>query len=129
MLILLTGASGFIGLHLLAALRAAGHVVTAAGRRQLPGVPMVHADFTRDTDAAVWMPRLKDVDVVINAVGILRETGQQSFEFTHARTPIALFEACAQSGVQRVIQISALGADSGTTGYFRSKHAADLHLT
>lgn len=128
MLILLTGASGFIGLHLLHALQRAGHVVVAAGRRDMAGVRTVRADFSKDTDAATWIPRLQDVDVVINAVGILRETSGQSFESTHTRAPIALFDACQQAGVQRVIQISALGATSGTTGYFQSKHAADEHL-
>src|SRR5690606_7951177 len=41
------------------------------------------------------------------------------------RAPQALFEAAAQNGVKRVIQISALGADTGTTPYFRTKKAAD----
>src|SRR3954465_6926756 len=126
--ILLTGATGFIGLHLLDALRSAGHVVIAAGRQDVPGVSTVRADFSTDTDAATWLPRLKDVEVVINAVGILRESARQSFEATHTRTPIALFDACAQIGVKRVVQISALGADGGTTRYFRSKHLADEHL-
>jgi uncharacterized protein YbjT (DUF2867 family) len=126
--VLLTGATGFIGSHLLVALRAAGHEVIAAGRSAVPGTKTIHVDFSHDIDASVWAPRLKNVDAVINAVGILRESIHQTFENTHSRTPIALFEACVQSGVKRVIQISALGADTGTTGYFRSKHAADTHL-
>jgi uncharacterized protein YbjT (DUF2867 family) len=128
MVILLTGATGFIGLHLLAALRSAGHGVIAAARHDVPNVQTIRVDFARDTDAETWMPRLKGIDVVINAVGILRESAQQSFDLTHTRAPEALFDACARSGVKRVIQVSALGADSGTTGYFRSKHKADEHL-
>src|SRR5689334_10603557 len=120
MVILLTGASGFIGLHLLDALHRAGHVVIAAGRHEVAGTRTIRADFARDTDAAAWIPRLKDVEVVINSVGILRETPQQSFELTHTHAPIALFDACAQAGVKRVIQISALGAATGSTRYFRS---------
>lgn len=129
MIILLTGASGFIGLHLLHALHRAGHVVIAAGRRDVAGVRTIRADFSEDTDAARWISRLQNIDVAINAVGILRETSQQSFESTHTRAPIALFDACVQAGVQRVIQISALGASTGTTAYFRSKHTADEHLS
>jgi uncharacterized protein YbjT (DUF2867 family) len=120
MRILITGASGFIGRRLADALRAAGHSVIAATRR--------HADFTRDVDAAVWQPRLAGVDVVINAVGILREHGRQTFERVHVSAPQALFAACAAAGVRRVVQISALGADRGTSGYFRSKRRADEYL-
>jgi hypothetical protein len=46
----------------------------------------------------------------------------------HERAPQALFSACATAGVRRVIQISALGAEHGTTGYFRSKGQADEYL-
>jgi uncharacterized protein YbjT (DUF2867 family) len=127
MVILIAGATGFIGRHLAAALRAAGHRVIAASRH--PGSKdSVKADFTRDFDADTWVPRLAGVDVVINAVGIIREHGTQSFENIHTRAPQALFAACVKAGVKKVIQISALGADAGTTRYFTSKHAADEYL-
>src|SRR5688500_18883753 len=128
MVILITGATGFIGRRLVVALRAAGHRVIAAVRH--PGISpdSVAADFTRDLDSDSWVPRLIGVDVVINAVGILREHGLQTFENIHARAPKALFSACVSAGVKRVIQISALGAESGKTGYFTSKHSADEHL-
>jgi uncharacterized protein YbjT (DUF2867 family) len=120
MRILITGASGFIGRRLADALRAAGHAVVAATRPE--------TDFTRDLDAAAWVPKLAGIEAVINAVGILREHGQQTYERVHARAPQALFAACATVGVRRVVQISALGADRGTSGYFRSKRAADEYL-
>lgn len=127
MVILITGATGFIGSRLSAALRAAGHRVIAASRHS-GTKDSVAADFTRDFDAETWAPRLAGVDVVINAVGIIREHGAQSFENIHTRAPKALFAACVKAGVRKVIQISALGADTGTTRYFTSKHAADEYL-
>ena len=120
MRILITGASGFIGQRLVDALRAGGHAVIALTRRD--------ADFTQDLHAAAWQPHLASVDAVINTVGILREHGQQTFERVHVRAPQALFAACAAAGIQRVVQISALGAEHGTSGYFRSKHRADEFL-
>ena len=128
MIILITGASGFIGRRLTSALQAVGHTVIAAGR-QGSGEHAVAADFTRDFDSAAWLPKLAGVDVVVNAIGILREQGPQNFQNTHTRAPQALFAACAAAGVKKVIQISALGADTGRTGYFSSKHAADEYLT
>lgn len=121
MVVLLTGASGFIGRHLAAALRARGHVVREASRQSA-----APTDFTRDHDSAVWLPRLAGVDAVVNAAGILRERGPQRFDAIHRRAPCALFEACAQAGVRRVLHISALGADAGArSAYHRSKRDGD----
>ncbi|HEX2494141.1 MAG TPA: SDR family oxidoreductase [Steroidobacter sp.] len=128
MVILLTGATGFIGRRLAAALRAAGHIVVEAGRSSAACSHGVAADFTRDLKPKDWAPKLAGVDVVVNAVGILRERGGQTFASVHTCAPRALFAACAAAGVRRVVQISALGADRGSTGYFASKRAADDYL-
>lgn len=131
MRILLTGASGFIGKHLQAALLAEGHHVLCAMRSPPNGasarLSYLHADFTQDTDKALWLARLRGVDAVINAVGIFREQGRQTFAALHTDTPCALFAACAESdSVQLVIQLSALGADKAAdTPYHLSKRAAD----
>lgn len=126
--VLLTGANGFIGTHLALALSAAGHVVIEA-RREVDGASgVVQADFTRDLHARSWLPKLAGIDAVINAVGIIREHGDQTFDRIHKRAPQALFAACVAAGVRRVVQISALGAEHGVTPYFMSKRAADDYL-
>ena len=59
-------------------------------------------------------------------MGIISESNTQHFKEIHSDTPIALFQACTQSKVKRIIQISALGADSRAfTPYQLSKLAAD----
>ena len=128
--ILLTGSTGFIGNTLQTALQRAGHTVhggvSPRSRTLLPGqVPM---DFAHDTTAAAWLPRLEGIDAVVNAVGVLRDTRQRPIDAVHRDTPIALFDACAQAGVQRVVQISALGIDSSSTRYAQTKLAAEAHL-
>ena len=131
MVVLLTGASGFIGSHLVDALLAAGHEVVSVSRKAAGDARVRHVpgDFTKDVDPAVWQPRLVGVDVVINAVGIIRERGAQTFELIHERAPCALFSACAQAGVKMVLQVSALGADSAASSrYHLSKKRADDFL-
>jgi uncharacterized protein YbjT (DUF2867 family) len=138
MRILLTGANGFIGQHLLQALLAEGHDVVCAVRRPgslaalgaHPRLATIQADFARDTNKAVWAARLGKIEAVVNTVGIFRERGAQNFANLHVRAPRALFAACAESDdVHMVVQVSALGADAGAdTPYFLSKKAADDYL-
>jgi uncharacterized protein YbjT (DUF2867 family) len=128
MRVLLTGATGFIGSHLAAALLARGHEVIAAGRHAGRDARMgfVPADFVHDTEKAVWAARLKGVDAVVNAVGIFRPRGGATFAAVHDAAPRALFAACAETGVRYVVQVSALGADAGARSSFHlSKKAAD----
>ncbi|WP_018987449.1 SDR family oxidoreductase [Methylophilus methylotrophus] len=131
--IFLTGSSGFIGRHLLAAFIAKGHSVTCAVRA-LPeikrqGVRYVIADFSLHIDPQDWLSKLDDIDIVVNAVGIIRQNGNQTFETLHTKAPIALFAASQQKGVKLVLQISALGADENATSHYHlSKKAADDYL-
>lgn len=119
MKILLTGGHGFVGSHVASALRQAGHTVIIASRSG-------GADFNSLLSPQDWLPLLEGVEAAINCVGIIAEARGQTFETLHTRAPVALFEACVQAGVSRVIQVSALGADDEAfTPYQRSKKAAD----
>jgi uncharacterized protein YbjT (DUF2867 family) len=133
--VLVTGAAGFIGRHVVAALRSAGHGVVCASRdvgrtRQMfPDQESIACDFNRDVTIDSWLARLARIDAVINCAGILQARRGQSMAAIHSAAPKALFEACLQSGVRRVIQISALGIGPDVTvEYSQSKLAAERHL-
>lgn len=127
--ILLTGATGFIGNHLLRALLQQGHSVTACCRnpkRLLINTHTLAIDFANVNTSEQWLTHLNGIDAVINCVGIIAETDGQTFAQLHTQAPITLFQAAAQIGVKKIIQISALGADTNAESpYHLSKRAAD----
>ena len=123
MRILICGGSGFIGRHLVHAVLSAGHEAVVRSRHSQPAL-----DFVSATAPAAWLEHLQGVDAVINAVGVLRDSRARPLEVMHTSAPMALFDACAQAGVRRVVQISALGIDGNPTRYASSKRAADAHL-
>ena len=127
MQVLVCGANGFIGAAVCEALVRAGHRVRRGVRTLSGRADEVHVDFAQDQHAEAWVARLEGVDALVNAVGTL--SGVQ-LRAVHALTPIALFAACARTGVARVVQISALGAAANApTPFLRTKHEADLALT
>jgi uncharacterized protein YbjT (DUF2867 family) len=128
MKILILGASGFVGRHFTAALQTQGHEVIRGVRK--PRLPTdIAVDFCKDTDKATWLPRLNSMDVVINAVGVLRDSKAQPMRLLLEQTPIALFAACQEAGIKRIVQISALGVDKGIeTPYFQYRRAPEAYL-
>lgn len=133
--ILLTGANGFIGQHLYQQLIEAGHDVTATMRDpqnfidRYPAGKAVAINYTQALQASDWLPLLSEIDIVINAVGIIKESREQTFEAIHHRAPVALFDACQQASIRKVVQISALGAEeSAISQYHLSKRQADIFL-
>lgn len=127
MKVLVCGASGFIGRAICKRLTTAGHEVLRGVRVPTTAGDVV-IDFQADTSPDKLEALLTGIDAVVNVVGIFAETHTSRFDMVHFHAPVALFDACVKAGVKRVVQISALGADIGTTGFLRSKRAADRHL-
>ena len=120
MKILLIGATGFIGKHIFQSLVNNGYEVKKATREE---VDFVNLQADRELVSFV-----KGFDVVVNAVGIIAQTTTQTFEQMHTIAPIILFDVCKEAGVKKVIHISALGSENGTTPYHVSKNRADEYL-
>ena len=135
MRVLVTGAYGLIGSAIHASLRRDGHELIAAGRAldearlRFPYATWVHADFTRLTTAEAWLPLLANIDAVVNCVGVLQDGARDNVHAVQVEGTCALFDACAQAGVRRVVHISAVGASNeGPTAFTRTKAQAAAHL-
>jgi uncharacterized protein YbjT (DUF2867 family) len=76
-----------------------------------------------------WVPHLDGVDAAINCAGVLQDGFSDSTAAAHARGPAALFSACEQAGIRRVIHVSAIGVDrEAPTESSRSKAQSDRTL-
>ncbi|MGC1182228.1 SDR family oxidoreductase [Legionella sp.] len=132
MRILITGANGFIAQEIIARLVTAGHEIIACVHDKLleniPHTRVFKADFTKAIMPEFWSQQLKDVDAVINCVGVFQTTKEKTMWNIHYEAPKALFEACVKQGIKKIIQISALGIDKVNVPYATSKLAIDHYL-
>lgn len=132
--VLVTGASGFIASQIVTDLIIAGHAVTCCVRNTsytknlFPNTTIFSCDFINDTSVDAWIERLKNIDVVINCVGVLYHPSKKIIWAIHYDTPKALFDACVKIGIKKIIQISALGVEKSDVEYAKSKKAADDYL-
>lgn len=129
MKIFLTGATGFVGSHLLRRLLRDGYEVQALVRRRgaLAGAGWgVLKEVEGDILSQNLAQSMTGCDAAINLVGIIYEQGRQTFEAIHHQGTRNLVKAARQTGVSRFVQMSALGArPQNATEYHTSKFAAE----
>jgi uncharacterized protein YbjT (DUF2867 family) len=127
--ILVTGASGFVGRHVVRELAAHGAHVramvrTARGASVLDGVDceLLRGDVT---DPASLRIAARGMRTIVHLVAIV-EGSPATFERVMAAGTGNLVEAARESGVRRIVLMSALGTGPGATvPYFRAKWAAE----
>ncbi len=136
-LVTVFGGSGFVGRHVVRALAKRGWRVRAAVRRpDLAGhlQPMGIVGQIMPVQANLRYPdsvmrAVDGADAVVNLVGILYETGRQRFEAVQAEGARAVAKAAARAGVQRAVQMSAIGADPQSPAlYARTKAAGEAAM-
>ncbi|HTI88088.1 MAG TPA: complex I NDUFA9 subunit family protein [Alphaproteobacteria bacterium] len=123
------GGSGFIGRYVVQRLARAGDRVAVAVRDtdgaqflsmfgDVGQVMPVPCDVSMPATVAA---ALRGADAVVNLVGILRGSAAR-FDAVHHKGAGAIAEAARAAGVQRLVHISAIGADpNASSAYARSK--------
>src|SRR5262245_12589957 len=130
--VFLTGATGFVGRAVVAALRANGHVVRCLVRRGserdlqgLGGIERVEGNVLAPDSLEEG---IAGCDAVIHLVGIIREipASEVTFERIHVEGTHNVLEAAKAAGARRYLHMSALGSRPGARSrYHQTKWQAE----
>ena len=129
------GGSGFVGRAIVQALAREGYMIRVAVRRiGLANGVKAFGDVGQITlmQANLRMPKsvewaVNGSDAVVNAAGIPYPRGRQTYRAVHAEGARNIAEAARAAGIERLVQISGIGADnrSSRNAYIASKVAAE----
>ena len=143
--LLITGANGFIGQHLVPALVGHGHRVVAAVRRPVVFGPSIDQVPIKDLADVDWMPLLQGIDVVIHLAAIAHrgsDVEEGLYDKINRQATAALARATARAGA-RLIFVSSVGAQTAPSSdrvlteydpclpsgaYGRSKRNAEIEI-
>lgn len=128
------GGAGFIGRYIVRDLARRGWRVRVVGRDPNRALFLKTAGVVgqvvpmfgnvRDDDSVARA--VAGADVVVNLVGLLYESGKNTFEAVHAAGAARIAKAAAAAGAERMVQISAIGASAESDSqYARTKAAAE----
>ena len=141
--VLVTGADGFVGRHLVPFLAAQGYKVIAASRAPSsfddPNVELtLLPDLSKPFD---WQPLLRRCDIVVHLAGIAHKyAGDDLYDRVNHRATAALAGMASRCGTKHLVFISSIAAQSGSfsdrelteedfptpnNAYGRSKFAAE----
>lgn len=135
-LVTVFGGSGFLGRHVVRALAKRGYRIRVAVRRPDLALflqPLGKVGQIVSVQANLRYPQsiakaVAGADIVVNLVGILQETGRQSFSGLQSEGAGAIARAAAEVGAN-LVHVSALGADANSSSqYARSKALGEAQV-
>ena len=128
MRIAITGATGFVGMHLAAQLTAEGHEVVALSRgaRRVADGTTGRWMRTDLSDPEVLRKAFAGSDVVAHCAGINREIGNQTFQRVHVDATANVINAARSARVRKILLMSFLRARPNCgSAYHETKWAAE----
>lgn len=122
------GGSGFIGRYVVKRLALQGFIVRVPSRdpegalflKPMGAVGQIVPLYASVTNEATVQRAVEGAEVVVNLVGVLTESGAASFQAIHTQGSERIARLSAATGVSRLIQISAIGADPNSPSRYAS---------
>lgn len=127
------GATGFIGGYLTSALLKKGHSLHVASRQLNKAQKLSFMGAQEQIKAFAYQDKLddiiKDAEIVINLCGTLMPKKPSHYFDVHQHLPRKIAQTAAQYNVQKIIHISAIGADENSPSrYAQSKALGEKAL-
>lgn len=137
-LVTIIGGSGFVGRYIARRLAKAGWRVRVAVRRPNDAifvkpygtVGQVEPVFCNIRDDASLKAVIMGADAVVNCVGVMDRGGKNSMQRVNDEGAGRVARIAAEMGVERLVHVSAIGADAaGSSIYAQSKAAGEAAVT
>jgi nucleoside-diphosphate-sugar epimerase len=124
----ITGATGFVGGHLLDAAIAAGHRVRALTRRSMR--PRVGVDWVEGAlDNEDSLAKLVDgTDAMIHVAGVLKGRTEADFDGPNVGGTQSVIDAARSASVQRFVHVSSLAAREPKLSLYGASKARSEHV-
>ncbi len=131
-LVTIFGGSGFVGRYIARRMAKEGWRVRVAVRsvneamfvRTYGVVGQVEPVFCNIRDDASVAAVLAGSDAAVNCVGVLSEKGRNTFDAVQAEGPERIARLAAAAGVDRMVHVSAIGADADAASEYAKTKAA-----
>ncbi|KEJ90722.1 complex I NDUFA9 subunit family protein [Sulfitobacter donghicola] len=129
-LVTIYGGSGFVGRYIARRMAMEGWRVRVAVRRPNEAlfvktygvVGQVEPVLCNIRDDASVASVMKGADAVVNCVGVLTESGKNTFEAVQAEGAERIARLASDAGISRMVHVSAIGADAdGESKYSQTK--------
>ena len=137
-LVTVFGGTGFVGRYVVRALARQGWRIRVAARdpnsapelKVMGEVGQIEFAACNVTNAAAVGLALTGATAVVNLVGVLAQTGAQTFAALQDQAAGTMARAAAARGIARFVQVSAIGADAQSGSlYARTKAAGEAAVT
>lgn len=136
-LVTIYGGSGFVGRYIVRRMAAEGWRVRVAVRhpneaifvRPYGVVGQVEPVFCNVRDDASVSAAMIGADAVVNCIGLLAESGKNSFEALHADGAGRIARLAAAQGIDQMVHLSAIGANAESESeYQRTKAEGEANV-
>lgn len=136
-LVTVFGGSGFVGRYVVQRLAERGAIIRVPTRHPARAMFLKPLGAVGQINIEPWNPKaageverlLAGADAAVSLIGILFESGRGDFERLQARLPGEIGAAATKLGLERIVHLSAIGADPhGEAAYARTKAAGEAAL-
>ncbi|CAD6517096.1 NAD-dependent epimerase/dehydratase [metagenome] len=127
--VVVTGASGFVAKNLRKYLSNKNIKLISISRKNFKKFKNETKIITKNYDETTIIPKLKNSDVLINLVGVGKQTVDNDYNLINYEFTKKIINLCKKSKIQKIIYLSGLGVSKNSSvGYFISKYKSEKQI-